>query len=101
MCSWSVSQPGRGAPDAGGLRASARRRLVGGGLDAEFFLTARSAAPAGLDMNTARPSDRRSGVDVSCALGNPVGIECQAAAIAAAELQALAEEARSATLKEW
>jgi hypothetical protein len=56
---------------------------------------------AGLDMNTAR--GRRTADLVWAyltALGNPDSIERQAAAIAAAELQVLAEEARAAALKE-
>jgi hypothetical protein len=56
---------------------------------------------AGLDMNTAR--GRRTADLVRAylvALGNPEDIERQAAAIAAAELQVLAEEARAAALKD-
>ena len=56
---------------------------------------------AGLDMNTAR--GRRTADLVRAYLaasGNPDGIERQAAAIAAAELQVLAEEVRATALKE-
>jgi hypothetical protein len=54
-----------------------------------------------LDMNTAR--GRRTADLVRAylgALGHPTDIERQAAVIAAAELQVLAEEARSAALKQ-
>jgi hypothetical protein len=56
---------------------------------------------ANLDMNTAR--GRRTADLVRAylaALGHPADIERQAAVIAAAELQVLAEEARAAALKE-
>jgi hypothetical protein len=55
---------------------------------------------ASLEMNTAR--GRRVGDLVRAyfkALGHPTDVERQAAVIAAAELQVLAEEARSAALK--
>jgi hypothetical protein len=56
---------------------------------------------ANLDMNTSR--GRRTADLVRAylgALGHPADIERQAAVIAAAELQVLAEEARAAALKE-
>jgi hypothetical protein len=56
---------------------------------------------ANLDMNTAR--GRRTADLVRAhliALGNPSEIERQAAVIAAAEMQVLAEEARTAALRE-
>jgi hypothetical protein len=56
---------------------------------------------AGLDLNTAR--GRRCGDFVRAylqMLGNPADIERQAAVIAAAELQVLAEEARTTALRD-
>jgi hypothetical protein len=81
--------------------SSSPRRMVGDALPNRQRAKRTNDPFAGLDMNTAR--GRRTADLVQAylgALGNPDGIERQAAAIAAAELQVLAEEARAAALKE-
>ncbi len=75
-------------------------RLPGGDLSKRQRARRTNDPFAGLDMNMAR--GRRAADLVRAylaALGNPTDIERQAAVIAAAELQVLAEEARSVALK--
>jgi hypothetical protein len=80
---------------------SSPHRLAGDALPKRQRARRTNDPLAGLDMNTAR--GRRTADLVRAylaALGDPGSIERQAAAIAAAELQVLAEEARAAALKE-
>jgi hypothetical protein len=80
--------------------APASRSL--GGQRAAALRARRTNDPlAGIDTNTARGRRTADLVRAYLAsLGNPAEIERQAAAIAAAELQVLAEEARATALKE-
>jgi hypothetical protein len=80
---------------------SSPQRLTGDALPKRQRARRTNDPLAGLDMNTAR--GRRTADLVRAylaALGNPDNIERQAAAIAAAELQVLAEEARASALRE-
>ncbi len=84
----AVNAPSPGQPPGVGLPSRQRARRTNDPL-------------SGIDLNTAR--GRRIADLVRAylaALGNPTEIERQAAVIAAAELQVLAEEARASALKE-
>jgi hypothetical protein len=98
---WTMVTPRMLTHRTTAVTASSAHRLTGDALPKRQRARRTNDPLAGLDMNTAR--GRRTADLVRAylaALGNPDGIECQAAAIAAAELQVLAEEARATALKE-